>query len=82
MVDDPLFFVVSTVNLDAAIAGLANLFPETLYPIAWRILTKERERRDLKEPAMPILMTRPIYDELPPPIKPLLGTADAGPRFT
>ena len=73
MVDDMLFFAVSTVNLDAAIIVLGNLFPETLYPIAWRILTAERERRDLKAPAMPIIMARRVYDELPTPIKPLLG---------
>ena len=48
MVDGTLIFAVSTADLDAAIAVLANLFPQKLYPIAWRILTAERERRDLK----------------------------------
>ena len=69
-----LFFAVSTVNLDAAIIVLGNLFPETLYPIAWRILTAERERRAIRARAAPIIMARQVYEDLPPPIKPLLGT--------
>ena len=80
MVSDTLSFTVSTSDLDAVIGALKELLPETLYPIAWRILTAERERRALKAPAAPIIMARQVYEDLPAPLKPLLGTPgpDAG----
>ena len=70
---DTLSFTISTPDLDAVIGALKDMLPETLYPIAWRILTVERERRALKAPAMPMIMARQVYDDLPLPIKPLLG---------
>ena len=63
---DTLSFTVSTADLDAVIGALKDMLPETLYPIAWRTLTTEHERRALKAPAMPIIVARQVYDDLPP----------------
>jgi hypothetical protein len=73
VVNDTLSFVVSNADLDFALDILAELLANLLYPVALAALTDERERRSLMAPAMPILMTRRVYDELPTPIKPLLG---------
>ena len=73
MVNDALSFIVSTADLDLALDILGELLPNLLYPVALAALTLERERRTLKEPAMPILMARRVYEALPSAIKPLLG---------
>jgi hypothetical protein len=69
-----LSFTISTPDLDAVIGALKDTLPETLYPIAWRILTAERERRTSKAPAASIIMARQVFEDLPPPIKQLFGT--------
>ena len=56
MENETLSFTISTPDLDAIIGALKDMLPETLYPIAWRILTAKRERRALKAPAAPIIM--------------------------
>jgi hypothetical protein len=71
---DTLSFIVSTVDLDFALDILAELLPNLLYPVALVALTAERNRRTLMAPAMPILMARRVWEELPSAIKPLLGT--------
>jgi len=74
--DDPhdtLYFTVSTENLDAALDILGDLLPRLLHPVAWEALMAERERRSAKAPPRPVIMTRWVYDKLPPSIKPLLG---------
>jgi len=73
VVNDALSFIVSTADLDFALDLLGELLPNLLYPVALAALTLERERRTLKEPAMPILMARRVYEALPSAIKPLLG---------
>ena len=73
VVNDTLSFVVSTADLDFALDILAELLPNLLYPVALAAFTAERERRTLMAPAMPITMTRRVYEALPSAIKPLLG---------
>ena len=68
-VNDSFELAVTTEGLDKAIAILTTRLAETRYPLAWRALTDERERRRHGAPALSIVLARRHLEDLPPDVK-------------
>jgi hypothetical protein len=72
--DDPdlLSLRVSTENLNSAIEVLRVRGGPALYPRAYQVLVRERNRRELPWPPGNIVLARGAFEALPPDVQQLL----------
>lgn len=64
---ETMTFDLSDEDLEYVIGVLKDRHPTIVYPVAWRIFTTERARRQEKghPPPFPVSLSLSVYDELP-----------------